>query len=317
MSPRPSLLVNAGISDKTVAELAEHFDVRILASEGFDDVAGSVRAIATGGSKPLPDGLVERLPALELIACFGVGYEAVDAQQLARRRVTVTHTPNVLDDEVANTAVVLLLAVTRRIVAYDRYVRDGRWAAHGDPPFTRGLVGRTVGIVGLGRIGLAIAGKLSVFGCDIAYHNRKPRTDVAFRYFPTVIELARASDVLLLMTPGGAGTHHMIGREILDALGPQGTLINVGRGSVVDETELVAALQEHRLGAAGLDVFENEPHVPAALLDMDNVILLPHIGSATVETRDAMSRLLIDNLLAWHKERQAITPVSECRHLHE
>lgn len=317
MSDLPHVLLNEGVSEQARRELAEWFDVRPLSADspGFDSFAASARAIATGGSKPIPEALLDRLPALEIVSCLGVGYEAIDAESLARRGVMVTHTPGVLDDEVANTTIALLLAVTRRIVAYDRYVREGRWAAEGDAPLTHGISGQLVGIVGLGRIGLAIARKLAVFDCEIAYHNRNPRDDVEYRYFGDLRELAAASDVLVLMTPGGSATRHMIDRKVLDALGPDGTLINVGRGSAVDEAELVAALKAGRLGAAGLDVFENEPRVPAALAEMDNVVLLPHIGSATVETRTAMGRLMIDNLRSWHDRGQAITPVPECMHL--
>lgn len=318
---KPAILALRGLGAGVPEGLAEHFTVHRPPGGDLDGLARhigqEVRAIATGGSTELPGALIDRLPALEIVACYGVGYEAIDAAALARRGIVVTHTPGVLDDEVANTAIALLLAVTRRIVAHDRYVREGRWLREGNAPLTHGLAGRTIAIAGLGRIGLAIAGKLAVFGCRVVYHSRRPRADVALAYYADLTAMARDADVLIAVLPGGDGTRNLIGRAVLDALGPQGTFINVGRGTVVDEAQLVAALAEGRLGAAGLDVFADEPHVPAELIGMDNVVLLPHVGSATVETREAMGRLLIDNLLSWYKDRKALTPVPECRHMQE
>jgi len=271
------------------------------------EVGGSIRGIATFGQADR--SIMDACPNLEIISSFGVGYDGIDAQYAKSRNIIVCNTPGVLDDEVANTAIALLLATTRSIVAYDRYLRDGCWVAKGDPPLTRGLAGKTIGILGLGRIGATIAQKLAVFHCNIVYHARNRRADQPYRYFADLVEMASASDVVIVITPGGAATHNIVNRAVLDALGRHGTLINVSRGSVVDEEALVAALAEGRLGAAGLDVFANEPHVPEALIGMDNVVLLPHQGSATVETRRAMGDLVVDNLAAHFAGKPPLTPV--------
>lgn len=277
--------------------------------------AGRIGGIVMGGADAAPMSLIERLPALEIVSCYGVGYDGVDAAGCAARNVIVTHTPGVLDDEVANTAIGLLLATTRRMVAYDRYVRAGRWVKDGAPPLTRGMAGKRVGIVGMGRIGQAIAAKLSVFGCDVVYHTRTARPELPQRHYADLVAMARDCDVLILITPGGAATRNLVNRDVMDALGPEGTLINVARGSVVDEAALVEALRDGRLGAAGLDVFVDEPNVPEALFAMENVVLLPHVGSATVETRAAMRKLAVDNLVHWFSDGRALTPVPECKHL--
>lgn len=270
-------------------------------------VGGLIRGIATPGQADR--SIMDACPNVEIISSFGVGYDGIDAQYAKSRDIIVCNTPGVLSDEVANTAIALLLATTRCIVAYDRYLRAGRWLAEGDPPLTRGLSGKTIGILGLGRIGRAIAEKLAVFHCNVVYHGRNRRQDQPYRYFADLVEMAGASDAIIVITPGGASTHNLINRAVLDALGPQGTLINVARGSVVDEEALVGALVDKRLGAAGLDVFANEPHVPEALMTMDNVVLLPHQGSATVETRRAMGDLVVDNLAAHFSGKPPLTPV--------
>lgn len=317
---RPLILAYGDMAGQVTERLSRHFDLlawpaesdvpAFLAAHG-DRIAG----VATGGDAGLPNRVIDALPALRIISSYGVGYDRIDAVHAAERGIIVTHTPEVLDDEVANTTIALLLAVTRRIVAYDHYIRQGNWAKHGSPPLTHGLAGRRVGIVGLGRIGLTIAQKLGVFGCEIVYHTRNPRPGVGYRHYPDLVAMAGGCDVVIVMVPGGEATRHLISRPVIDALGPQGTLISMGRGSVVDETELVAALAEGRLGAAGLDVFEDEPNVPEQLFSMDNVVLLPHVGSATVETRAAMASLVIDNLVSYFENGKAITPVPECSYL--
>jgi len=320
---RRQILAYRGVPGPVAARLRQYHDLhewpkKPREQEAFLlDTGPRIEAVVTGGTEGLPNELMDRLPSLKLVSCHGVGYEGVDGHHAARRGVIVTHTPHVLDDEVANTAVALVLAVVRRIVAYDRYVRNGSWKREGGPPHTRGLAGRTVGMVGFGRIGLAIARKLEVFGCTIVYHARNARTDVEYRHYPDLKEMARDSEILVVTLPGGKATQRLIGREVIDALGPEGTLINIGRGSVVDEPEMVAALKEGRLGAAGLDVFEDEPNVPAALIAMDNVVLLPHVGSATVETRGAMAALVVGNIVSWFDKGKALTPIPECRHLQE
>jgi hydroxypyruvate reductase len=275
----------------------------------FAAVAPRIRAIAGSGESKVPRELIARLPALEIIAVFGVGYDGVDVAAARERGIAVTHTPNVLNDEVADLAIGLMLAVARRIPQTDRYVREGRWRSQGAAPLARKVSGARLGIVGLGRIGLAIAQRAAAFGMDIAYTARRPREGVAYAYHPSAEALARAVDFLVVITPGGAGTRKLIDSKVLEALGPEGYLINVARGSVVDEAALVKALQDKRIAGAGLDVFEDEPNVPEALLAMDNVVLTPHIGSATWQTRRAMMDLAFGNLEAHFAGRPLLSPV--------
>jgi lactate dehydrogenase-like 2-hydroxyacid dehydrogenase len=273
------------------------------------EVGPLVRGAASTAFRSMDAALQDRLPKLEIISHFGVGYDSVDVRHAKSRGIIVTNTPDVLNDDVANMAVALLLAATRNLVAYDRYVRKGRWEREGDPPLTRSIRDKEIGLVGMGRIGRAIAEKLEAFGCRIAFHSRRPRTDVPYRHYDDLRALARDSMALIVITPGGAQTRRLIDRAVMDALGPEGVLINVARGSVVDEAALVAALREGRLGGAALDVFEDEPRVPEALFSMDNVVLQPHQGSATVETRRAMGDLVVQNLEAHFAGRPALTPV--------
>ena len=280
---------------------------RVLAGHGE-----AIEAVFTDGHLGVPAKVVDALPNLKIVSCYGVGYDNIDAKAAAERGIVVTHTPDVLNDEVANTAIALLLAATRRIVPYDRYVREGRWETEGAPPLTRGLSGKTVGMVGFGRIGQTIAEKLAVFGCTVVYHARSDK-GLAQRYYADLEEMARDADVLVVITPGGPETRHLVSGAVIEALGPDGTLVNVARGTVVDEAAMVAALENGRLGAAGLDVFEREPKVPDALKRMDQVVLTPHVGSATVETRAAMGDLAVDNLVDFFDHGTVRTPVPECR----
>jgi lactate dehydrogenase-like 2-hydroxyacid dehydrogenase len=243
-----------------------------------------------------------------------VGYDAIDVAAAAARGVIVTHTPEVLNDEVANTAILLWLAVSRRLVPADRWVRSGDWQANGAFPLARSVQNRTLGILGLGRIGRTIATRAQAFGARILYHD-SVRQEVPYAFCADPVELARAADVLICTTPGGAATRHLVNRAVLEALGPEGILINVSRGSVVDEAALVAALEAGTLGGAGLDVFEDEPRVPDALTALETVVLTPHIASATVETRQAMGDLACDNLSQFLRDGTVLTPVPECRHL--
>lgn len=272
-----------------------------------------VQGMATNGWAPAD--VIDRMPNLKLISSFGVGYDGVAADHAASKNIIVTHTPNVLNDDVANTAIMLLLAATRRLIEQDRYLRDGRWVKEGNAPLTRSVGGKTVGIVGLGRIGEAIAEKLGVFNCTVVYHSRNQKSGVAYRYYGDLVEMAEDCDILIAITPGGPATNKLINRSVIEALGSEGTLINVARGTVVDEAELVKALQDGRLGSAGLDVFEQEPKVPEQLFDMDNVVLTPHVASATWETRQAMSDLVVENLTSFFKSGSPISPVPECSHL--
>lgn len=255
-----------------------------------------------------PD-LMAALPNLRAVLIFGVGYDSTDIAQARKRGIAVATTPGVLTDAVADLAVGLLIDTLRGVSRADRFVRDGRWAAGEAFPLTREVSGATVGILGLGRIGRAVAERLSGFGCPIAYHSRHEADDVPYPYAASPVELAAASDVLVVVVPGGPATERMVDDEVLAALGPDGFLVNVARGSVVDQEALVRRLAAGELAGAGLDVFADEPHVPAELLAMENVVLQPHVGSATNHTRQAMADLVLENLRAFLSEGRLITPV--------
>ena len=276
----------------------------------FAEVAPRVRAIAASGESKVPRELIAQLPKLEMISVFGVGYDGVDVAAARERGIAVTHTPNVLNDEVADLAMALVLAVSRRLVEADRYVRGGQWLK-GPMPLARKVSGTRMGIVGLGRIGLAIATRAEAFGMSVAYTSRNAKPGVAYRYFPSAEALAAEVEFLVVITPGGAATRKLIDAKVLAALGKKGYLVNVARGSVVDEAALVAALQAGTIAGAALDVFENEPNVPEALFGLDNVVLVPHIGSATWQTRQAMSDLAFGNLEAHFAGRPLLSPVPE------
>jgi len=301
--------------DRLDGRLALHDAHRIDDMPSFLDRNGdTIRYALTDGHYGVPLDWMDAMPNLVLISNYGVGYDAIDVDLTVSRGVLVTHTPQVLNDEVATTALMLMLASYRNLLASDAYVRAGHWAREGHIELSRSADHRRVGILGLGRIGLALARKLAPFHAEIAYHNRSPR-DVPYQYYDDLAEMAAACEVLFVVTPGGADTRGIVDRKVLDALGPDGLLVNVSRGSVVDEPALVAALQDGRLGAAGLDVFADEPNVPDALVTMPNVVLTPHIGSATVETRRAMGNLVVDNLLQHAVDGRVISPVPECRDL--
>ncbi len=258
------------------------------------EVGSRVRGVVTGGDLGMPDALWDRLPTLEIVAVHGVGLDKVDLDLAAARGVAVTTTPGVLTEDVAELAIGLWLSLSRRMITADRYVREGRWPRAERLPLARRATGRTVGILGLGQIGRAIADMATPFAASIAYHSRRPVEGAPYAYHASPLALAKAVDVLFLVTPGDAGP--LVDAAVLEALGPDGLLINVARGSVVDEAALVAALADGTIAGAGLDVFEDEPNVPAALLAMDNVVLQPHRGSATVEAREAMAALVLENL---------------------
>jgi hydroxypyruvate reductase len=259
--------------------------------------AESIRAVVTGGHLGIDNDLLERLPNLGIVAIAGVGYERVDLENARRRGIRVTNTPDALTEDVADFSIGLLIATMRRIAAADRYLRDGRWSGK-EMELTTKVWGRRYGIVGLGRIGNAIARRLEGFGGSIGYTSRGAK-DAPYTFHPTALDLARNSDVLIVTIAGGPATRNLIGREIFDALGPNGFLINVARGSVVDESELVAALRDKRLGGAGLDVYANEPQVPHELANLPNVTLTPHIGSATTDARTSMAKGMLSNLEAF------------------
>ncbi len=271
------------------------------------DPAG-VEVAVVGGGASAGAAEMDALPDLRAIANFGVGYDNVDVAEATRRGIVVSNTPDVLTDAVADLAVVLVIDVLRGVTAADRFVRSGAWARGERLPLTRDVRGSVVGVLGLGRIGRSAAERLEAFGAEICYHSRS-RKDVGWTYHPSAVELAAASDVLLVLTPGGPDTEKLVDASVLEALGPEGYLVNVARGSVVDEDALVAALEAGRLAGAGLDVFAHEPHVPDALLSRDDVVLLPHVGSATTQTREAMGRLVLDNVDAFLERGELVTPV--------
>jgi lactate dehydrogenase-like 2-hydroxyacid dehydrogenase len=274
--------------------------------------AARIQAVAVSAPvMPVNDALFARLPKLQIVSSFGVGYDHIDAAAAAKRGIVVTNTPDVLTEEVADTAIGLLLCTVREFPQAERFVRAGKWLELGYPLSKATLRNRTIGLVGMGRIGLAIARRLEAFGLPIAYHARHPRPELSYRYYPNLIDMARAVDVLLVIVPGGATTRNMIDAEVLEALGREGILINIARGSVVDEPALIAALKERKIMAAGLDVFAKEPDVPAELLAMQNVVLFPHLGSASVFTREKMDQLMVDNILAWAAGELPLTPVAE------
>jgi lactate dehydrogenase-like 2-hydroxyacid dehydrogenase len=272
--------------------------------------APRIRAIALAGHVRADEAYMKRFPSLEIISSFGVGYDHIDAKAAARLGIIATNTPGVLDDEVADTALGLMIMTVRQLPQAERHLRAGNWPK-GAYPLTPSLRGRTVGIVGLGRIGKAIATRVSGFGLEVVYHGRHPQAGVAYRYYASLVEMAKAADILVVVAPGGPSTRHIVNAEVLDALGPDGVLINVARGSLVDEKALIEALRARKILAAGLDVYENEPIVPAELVALPNAVLLPHVGSASVRTRQAMAECVVDNLFAWADGKPPLTPVPE------
>lgn len=273
-------------------------------------VADKIEGVATMGKADA--ALIDALPNLKIIASFGVGYDGVNAAHAASRNVIATNTPDVLNDDVANMAVTLVLTCSRRFSEWERFARAGRWEQEGDPPLARAINGRKVGILGLGRIGKDIARKLDVFGCVIGYHGRSQQADQPYEFYDDLTAMARDCDFLIAICPGGEATKGIVNQQVLEALGPDGTFINVARGSVHDEDALIEALASGKLGHAGLDVFAAEPKIPERLRALDNVTLQPHQGSATIETRRAMGDLVANNLLSFFDGKGAITPVAEC-----
>ncbi|MET3578638.1 lactate dehydrogenase-like 2-hydroxyacid dehydrogenase [Mesorhizobium robiniae] len=309
-----AILVPGQFNDHAVGRIDRTFTrmgiERPDASLVTDELRRSVRGIAAFGG--IDAALMDALPNLEIIANFGVGYDSVDVRHAARRGIMVTNTPDVLTEEVADTALGLLINTVRDLPRAETWLRDGSWARKGNYPLSRlTLRGRSVGIFGMGRIGLAIARRLEAFGLPIAYHNRRRVEGLSYEYHGTLKGLAEAVDTLISVAPGGASTQKAINAEILSALGPNGVFINIGRGSTVDEAALAAALANGTIAAAGLDVFADEPNVPPALLAAPNTSLLPHVGSASEHTRRAMADLCVDNLVSWFSRGKALTPVPE------
>ncbi|MBM3526747.1 MAG: 2-hydroxyacid dehydrogenase [Alphaproteobacteria bacterium] len=297
--------------------LSSAFNLHILADAKDKDafmagLADRIRGFAVSVSSERIDGpLMARFPKLEIVSTFAVGYDHVDAKWAGERGIVVTNTPGVLTEEVADTALGLLLCTVREFPQAERYLRAGKWLERPYRLTPATLRDRTVGLVGMGAIGQAIARRLDGFKVPVVYHSRKPRAGVPYKHYPDLIAMAQDVDILLTIVPGGPGTQNMIDAKVLDALGPDGIFINMARGSVVDEPALIKALQEKRIMSAGLDVFVNEPDVPKELLAMENVVLFPHLGSGSVATRRAMDRLVVNNLLAWGSGKDPLTPVPE------
>jgi lactate dehydrogenase-like 2-hydroxyacid dehydrogenase len=306
--PSRPILEN-GFSEQFVLHAAEtRHDLERLTPA----MSAKIRGIAvTYHTVPADKRALALFPKLEIVASFGVGYDHVDSTYAREHNIVVTNTPDVLTEEVADVALGLLIATVREFVKADRYLRSGLWTSQNYPLSVGSLRDRKVGIVGMGRIGQAIARRLDGCRVPVVYHSRKPANGVSYTHYPDLIEMAKAVDTLVVIVPGGAGTAKMINADVMKALGPRGVIINVARGSVVDEPALIAALKSGTILAAGLDVFEKEPNVPDELRALQNVVLLPHIGSASVVTRNAMDQLVVDNLKAWFAGKPPLTPVVE------
>ena len=300
--------------EATNAELASRFAVTRHFNRPAPDalsaeLKGRIRGIATEANRGADRALIAALPSLEIISLFGVGTDSVDLAAARERGIPVTNTPDILTDEVADLAIGLMLASARQILFADRYVRDGSWASKGPIPLGRSVKGKTMGVVGLGGIGRAIADRGAAFRMRVIYNGPRPKADAPYEFVGDLVEMARQSDYLMVACKGGADTRHLVSAAVIDALGPKGTLINVARGSVVDEPALIAALAQGRLGHAALDVFESEPSPSSEVLKLPNVIVQPHQGSATLETRTAIGQLMIDNLSAHFAGGPLLTPV--------
>ncbi len=311
---KPRLLQIGRLMASLEAGLEQAYDVHPLWQEKDPKSflarhGGEFVGVATSARFGADAALIDSLPALKVIGNFGVGVDTIDLEAAKRRGVAVSNTPDVLTDCVADLALGLLIDVARCVSAADRFVRRGEWLKGAFPLATR-VSGKRLGIIGLGRIGAAIAKRASGFDMQIRYHNRRPLASSPYRHEPALPALADWADFLVIACAGGAATQHLVSRQVIDALGPEGFLINISRGSVVDEAALVEALLEKRIGGAALDVFENEPKVPAALLALDNVVLLPHIASGTHETRQAMADLVLENLRSYFAEGRLVTPVT-------
>lgn len=312
---KPALLISSRMMPMIEEQLEQHFTVERLYKAAdkeklLAEFGPKVQALGATPGLTVDAALMQKLPELKIIGSFGVGYDAVDAKWAGEHGIVVTNTPDVLNEEVADTALGLLLATVRQLPQADRYVRAGKWLER-PFPLTPTLQDRTVGVVGMGRIGKAIAKRLEAFNTPIVYHSRNKADGVSYKYYPDLKTMAHDVDVLIVITPGGAATKHMVNKEVLEALGPNGVVINVARGSVIDEQALVEALRNKTILSAGLDVFEDEPKVPQALIDMEHVVLLPHVGSASVHCRDKMGQLVVDNLVAWAAGKPPLTPVPE------
>lgn len=316
---KPSLLMTGPMMPLIMEGCDNAFTVHRLWETGDREallakVAPEICAICTGGHTGVKtdDALMARFPKLKIVGNFGVGYDSVEVAAATKRGVIVTNTPDVLTEEVADTTLGLLLGTVREFYQAEKWLRDGRWAKEGDYRLTpASLRDRSVGIAGLGRIGKAISRRLEAFGLPVSYFGRSRQADVAYTFYNDLVAMARDVDTLIVVTPGGPGTQNLINAAVLSALGPRGILINMSRGSVVDEAALIAALKSRTILAAGLDVFQGEPNVNPALLDLDNLTAFPHVGSASQHTRNGMGQLVVDNLVAFTQGKPPKTPVLE------
>jgi hydroxypyruvate reductase len=311
---KPEIVLTIPIYATAMEQLDRLFTVHRLwqaknPSAFLGDVRDRVRAIATGGGFRIDGALMDELPKTEIVSTMSIGVDHIDLAAARERGIAVTNTPDVLTDDVADLGLALVLAVARRIVVGDRYVREGKWL-EANLPLAAKLGGASMGILGLGRIGLAVAKRAEAFGMRIVYHGPRAKPGVAYRYYPSLVDMARDVDYLMVTCPGGAETRNLVNAEVLAALGPKGVVINIARGSVIEEAAMVRMLQEGRLGGAGLDVFVEEPRVPEALFGLESVVLQPHVGSATHATRAAMGQLVVDNLSAHFAGKPLLTRVA-------
>ncbi|XP_051116481.1 glyoxylate/hydroxypyruvate/pyruvate reductase 2KGR-like [Andrographis paniculata] len=307
------VLMTCPMSDYLEQQLLQRFNLFKLwtfpsNSDFFARHAESVIAVVGNATIGADTDLIDALPRLQIVATYSVGLDKIDLSKCKERGIRVTNTPDVLTDDVADIAIGLALATLRKICPSDRFVRNGSWR-NGKFELASKFSGKSIGIIGLGRIGLAIAKRAEAFGCTIGYHSRKKKDGTNFKYYSSVLDLAANCDILVVSCSLTEETRHIVNREVIDALGPKGVLINIGRGAHVDEPELVSALREGRLAGAGLDVFENEPHVSEAFFEMENVVLLPHVGSDTVETAKAMADLVVANLECHFMGKPLLTQV--------
>lgn len=317
---RSNLLVLGTILPSAEAQLESVFDLTSIhgldeLSTLTDDQLAAIAGIVTFGHIKIDAALLDKVPNARMVGNFGVGYDTVDAKTCAARGLVVTNTPDVLTDETADTAVGLLLMTVREFPKAEQHLRAGKWPKGGYPLTPTTLRDRTVGIAGLGRIGKAVARRLEGFSVKIAYSGRRKQDDVSYTYYPSVLEMAAAVDTLVSVLPGSAETQHVLNADVFKALGPSGVFVNIGRGSVVQEADLIAALHDGTIAAAGLDVFENEPNINQAFLDAPNTVLLPHVGSASQHTRQEMGRLLTDNVERFFADGCVYTPVPECKEI--
>lgn len=312
---KPDLLMMCGIPSRQLEQLEQRYTLHRYDQADDPDallseIAERVTALSTGGGTGLTRAVIAKLPKLALAASNGVGYDAIDIAACTEHGVKVTNTPDVLTDDVADTAIMLMLASWRELVKGHHWVREGTWQKDGMMPLTHALRGRRLGILGMGRIGQAIADRAEPMGLEIGYYNRSRKADSSYVYHDNAVSLAEWCDILVLACPGGESTRGIVNQAVIDAVGPEGCLVNIARGSVVDEPALIDALQNGRLGRAGLDVFASEPDVDPALPVLPNVTLYPHHASGTVETRDAMAQLVVDNIDAFFADKPLLTPVN-------